>query len=132
MKPSSADAATTAGLARYPSPPNPMRFCQLRLNDVIARWPGVERIRSLTETRTTPRLANLAADRSEDFGDRFAAEPRIRRFDLTADATGARKDRELTLDSCRALLARRTQHQRSLQQIVVAAVGARADQRLVE
>src|SRR5206468_4110364 len=39
MYPSSADEATTAGLARYPSPPTPIRFCQLRLNDVIARCP---------------------------------------------------------------------------------------------
>src|SRR6202008_165213 len=39
MKPRSAEAATTAGLAREPSPPYPMRFCQFRLNDVIAHCP---------------------------------------------------------------------------------------------
>jgi hypothetical protein len=40
MYPASAEAATTAGEARYPSPPTPIRFCQFRLNDVIARCPG--------------------------------------------------------------------------------------------
>src|SRR2546423_3735814 len=39
MYPSSADDATTAGLARYPRPPTPMRLVQLRLNEVIALSP---------------------------------------------------------------------------------------------
>src|SRR5262249_27690929 len=41
MSPTSADDTTTAGLARYPSPPRPMRLVQLRLNDVMARSPFV-------------------------------------------------------------------------------------------
>src|ERR1700741_185921 len=35
--------------------------------------PGGERVRPLPEARPTPRLADLAADRSEHFRDRFAA-----------------------------------------------------------
>ena len=109
-----------------------MRFCQLRLNDVIARWPCRERVRALAEARPAPRLPDPAADRAEDLGDRFAAEPRIGPLDLAPDAAGSRKDRELAFDPRRAERPRGAQHERGLQQIVVAAVGAGANHRLVE
>src|ERR1051325_5719848 len=48
--------------------------------------PFLERVRSLTETRSTPRLADLTADRSKHLGDRFAVEPRVGPLDLTRDA----------------------------------------------
>ena len=77
-------------------PTPPIRFCQLRLNDVIARWPGCERVGSLPETRPAPRLADLAADRSEHVGDRFAAKPRIGTLDLAGHATQTREHDEWT------------------------------------
>ena len=83
-----------------------MRFCQLRLNDVMARWPGAERVRALAEAGTAPRLPDLAADRAEHLGDRLAAEPRIRPLDLPADAAGSREDRELAFDLLDALRSR--------------------------
>ena len=110
-----------------------MRFCQLRLNEVIARWPGLQRIRPLAEAGAAPGLTDLAARRPEHLGDRFAAEPRIGPLDLPR-----RRRREPgNTTSGRSRLrhagaARVMQHQRRLKQIVVAAVGARADQRLVE
>src|ERR1035437_1823320 len=45
-----------------------------------------ERVRPLPEARPAPRLANHAADRSEDVGDRLARQPRIRHRDLAAEA----------------------------------------------
>src|SRR5262245_52482676 len=45
-----------------------------------------ERVRPLAETRATPRLPNLPADRPQHPGDRFAAEPRVRLLDAAADA----------------------------------------------
>ena len=94
--------------------------------------PRSERVRPLPETGTTPGLADLAAERTEYPGNRFAAEPWIRLLDLTSDSAGARKYRKLALNPFDAALARGAHHQRRLQQVVVAAVGARADQGLVE
>ena len=62
MWPISADDATTAGLARYPCPPRPIRFCQFRLNEVIARCPPRQRVRPLSETGSAPRVAYLGAN----------------------------------------------------------------------
>src|SRR5215510_10866895 len=91
-----------------------------------------ERVRSLTEARSAPRLANRAADRAEDIGDRVAVEARVGPLDLPADAARAREDDELSGRPARTVLLRRANHERGGQQIVVAAVGARADHRLVE
>src|SRR5688572_2616780 len=51
-----------------------------------------QRVGALAETGTTPRLADLAAGRAEDFCDRLTAEPRIRLLDLAADAARPRKN----------------------------------------
>src|SRR5262245_11269242 len=55
---------------------------------------GVQRVGTLTEARTAPRLANLAARGSKHVRDRFAAEPRIGTFDLPRDAARSREDHE--------------------------------------
>src|SRR4030095_10072278 len=54
-----------------------------------------ERVRTLSEAGTAPRLANRAAARTKDVGDRLAIETRIGPLDLTADAARAREDHEL-------------------------------------
>src|SRR5262249_34687220 len=77
-------------------------------------------------------LSDLSSDGAEDSGDRFAGEARIRVLDLPANAARAREDREVLRGPQEALLARGVQNERRLQEIVIAAVGARADQRLVE
>src|SRR6185295_2305446 len=79
-----------------------------------------ERVWTLTEAGAAPRLTNLAANRSEDVGNRFAVEPRIRTLDLRADASRAGKDHERLLGTCRALLPGRAHDQRRRQQIVLA------------
>src|SRR2546427_1754357 len=94
--------------------------------------PFAKRVRSLAETRPAPRLANLAADRSKHLRDRLAAETRIGALDLSSDTARPGKDDELLGNMRRAPFARRADHQRRREQIVVAAVGARSDQRLVE
>ena len=109
-----------------------MRFCQLRLNDVIARWPFDERVGALAEARTAPRAANLAADRAKHVGDRLAVQPRIGLFDLLLDAARSGKHDELARGLRQPRRARGDEHERGREQIVVAAVGARADHRLVE
>src|SRR5207247_5547746 len=91
-----------------------------------------KRVRPLAETRAAPRLANLAADRSKHLRDRLAAETRIGAFDLPSDTARPGKGDELLRGLRRALLARRPDHERRRQQIVIAAVGARSDQRLAE
>src|SRR5262245_50798462 len=91
-----------------------------------------ERIGTLTEAGPAPRLTNLAAGRSKDVGNRFAAEARIGTLDLRADAARAGKDHERLLGTCRALFPRRADHQRCREQVVVAAIGARPDHGLVE
>src|SRR5262249_20675991 len=93
---------------------------------------GCERVFALTEARSAPRLSNRRAGGSEDLGDGLAVEPLIRPLDLTPDAAGSRKDFELALRGAGAVRAGRADHERGLQQVVVAAVGARSDQRLVE
>src|SRR5512142_556637 len=71
MYPRRADEATTAGDARYPRPPTPMRLAQLRLNDEIAVSPFVSasgpcpkhgphhdsRMTAPTERNTSPMLS---------------------------------------------------------------------------
>src|SRR5262249_14577960 len=93
---------------------------------------GVQRVRALTETRSAPRLADLSADRAEHVGNRLAVETRIRPLDLLRHAAGPREDDELLRRLRRALAPRGADHERCAQQIVVAAVGARSDQCLVE
>src|SRR5579871_3329583 len=94
--------------------------------------PFLERVRALTETRSAPRLTNLAADRAEHVRDRLAVEPLIGPLDLLRDAARSREDDERLRRLLRAALARRADDERRGEQIVVAAVGARADHRLVE
>src|SRR5215471_14379400 len=94
--------------------------------------PGRERVGPLAEAGAAPRLADVAADRAEDLRNRLAAQPRVGLLDLAADAARSREDLELAIDLLRARRARRAQDERRLQQIVVAAVGARSDHRLVE
>src|SRR5438067_9763577 len=93
---------------------------------------GMERVGPLAEAGAAPRLPDLAADRSEHVGDRFAVEAGVRALDLPRHAARARKDHELFRGLRRAFPARLADDERRRQQIVVAAVGARSDQRLVE
>src|SRR5262245_59992152 len=51
--------------------------------------PFHQRVRPLPEAGTAPRLANRAADRPEDVGDRAAVEARVAPLDLPADAARA-------------------------------------------
>src|SRR5437899_1263763 len=87
----------------------------------------VERIRSLAEARPAPRLPNLAADRSEHRRDRLAAEPRVRLLDLATDAARSGKDDKFLRRTPRSVISRRTDDQRGREEIVIAAVRARAD-----
>src|SRR4029079_7425397 len=102
----------------------------------VERVPGAltlcRRASPLAEAWAAPRLPDLPAHRTEHLGDRLAAQPRVGLLDLAAGAPRSRKDPDLAIDLLHALPARRAQHQRRLQQIVVAAVGARSDHRLVE
>src|SRR5436190_6820403 len=82
-----------------------------------------KRVGSLTETGTAPRGADLAADRPEHCGNRFAAEPLVRPLDLLPHPSRSRKDDEGARRLPYALLAGMVNHERGLQQIVVAAVG---------
>src|SRR6185295_5757563 len=91
-----------------------------------------ERVRSLSEARPAPRLANRAAHRSKDVGNRLTVEARVGPLDLTSDAARARKDHELLRRVIRAALLRRADDERRREQVVVAAVGAGPDHRLVE
>src|SRR5262245_57967913 len=93
---------------------------------------GVQRVGTLTETGTAPRLANLAARGSKHVRDRFAPEPRIRAFDLPRHAARSRENHERFHRPGRALAARAADYEGSGEQIVVAAVGAGTDHRLVE
>src|SRR5262249_51837798 len=93
---------------------------------------GVQRVGTLAEAWPAPRLPDLAADRTEHARDRLAAEPRIRTLDLLRGAARSREDHDLLRRLRRAPTAGGADHQRGGQQIVVAAIGARSDQRLVE
>src|SRR5262249_55085068 len=53
-----------------------------------------ERVGTLAEAGSAPGLADLAADRTEDLGDRLAREARIGRLDALLDAARAGEDRE--------------------------------------
>src|SRR5207249_2517549 len=90
-----------------------------------------ERIRTLTEARPAPRLADLPSHRLEHLGDALAAEARIRHLDLPPHAARPREDHELAHRAHVAALASGTDHRRRREQVVVAAIGARTDQRLV-
>src|SRR5205823_155597 len=81
----------------------------------------LKRVGTLTETRTAPRLSDLAANGSEHIRDRFAAQPRIRPLDLSADAAGPGEDHEILGCMRRALPPRRANDERSREQVVVAA-----------
>src|SRR5207237_7900273 len=93
---------------------------------------GVERVGPLAEAGAAPRLPDLAAHRPKDIGDRFAVEARIGPLDLLRYAAGSGKDHEFLRGLRGALLPRGTDDERGGEQIVVAAVGARSDHRLVE
>src|SRR6185503_9638530 len=92
----------------------------------------VQSVRSLAEAGAAPRLPDLAADRAEHLRDRFAGEPRVGPLDLPADASGAGEDDELGRGLRHALRSRGPYDERRRQEVVVAAVGAGADHRLVE
>src|SRR5215472_9723279 len=72
----------------------------------------LERVRSLTETRSTPRLTDLAADRTEHVGNRLAIQPLIRALDLLRDAARSRKDHEGARGLVGASLPCRANHER--------------------
>jgi hypothetical protein len=54
-----------------------MRFCQLRLNEVMARCPGSSASGPWPKQGPHHDCADLPADPAEDVGDRLAAQPRI-------------------------------------------------------
>ena len=91
-----------------------------------------ERIGPLAEAGTAPRLANLTADRPEHAGNRFALETRIGPFDPMCDAARTGKHDERPGSPADSRPPGMEDHERRLQQVVVAAVGAGADHRLVE
>ena len=65
-------------------------------------------------------------------GDRLAVQACVRTLDLPADAAGSRKHHELLHRTPGTLFHRPADHQRRGEQIVVAPVRARSDERLVE
>ena len=71
-----------------------------------------------------PDPADLASRPAQHVGDRLAVEPRIDLLDPEFHAAGSREDHELLFGLFMPLGPRRAQHERCLQQIVVAAVGA--------
>src|SRR5437763_14064298 len=70
---------------------------------------------TLAEARTAPRLANLAANRAKDTGDRLTVEPPIGALDLSCDAASPWKDHERRRSSVGAALARSTDDERRRQ-----------------
>src|SRR5437764_2795043 len=60
--------------------------CALPLDELVG---------TLAEARTAPRLSHLAANRLKHFGNRLAAETRIRAPDLESHAARSGKDHEL-------------------------------------
>src|SRR4051812_4521354 len=94
--------------------------------------PLFERIRPLSKTGTAPRLSDLPTDRAEHFRNRFSAQAGIGAFDLETDAAGPGEHDELSGGLRGSLCARGANDERRREQVVVAAVRARADHRLVE
>src|SRR5262249_54093670 len=92
----------------------------------------IERVLTLTETRSAPRLANHGSSGAERVRDRLAAKTLIGPLDLAANAAGSRKHLELARGLGDTAGRARANDERGLQQVVVAAVRARSDQRLVE
>src|SRR6202011_5877502 len=92
----------------------------------------LERVGPLAEARATPGLADLRADRPQHRGDRFAAQPRLRVLDVALHTAGAGEDHELFWRFFEATLAAGADHQCRLEQVVIAAVGAGADEGLIE
>ena len=111
-----------------------MRFCQLRLKVVIARCPPARASGPWPKHGPHHDCADLRRRRR---GTRRRSTRRSSRGSgrsiCALHAARSREDHELASAPCvSALRARRPQHQRRRQQVVVAAVGARADHRLVE
>src|SRR5919204_1549132 len=94
--------------------------------------PLSERIGTLSEARPAPGLANLSARRPKYMCDRVAAEPRVGPLDLARDAAGPGKNHELLHGMRDAAIAGGADHERRAQEVVVAAIRTRTDERLVE
>src|SRR5439155_5058450 len=94
-----------AGEIPFPAQTHPVLPVAIERRD--RALPFLQRVRPLAETGPAPRLADLAADRSKDIGDRLACQPRIRTLDLPADAARAREDHEVGRRARRAMLPRR-------------------------
>src|SRR5581483_9302825 len=92
----------------------------------------LERVRALSEAGAAPRLANLTADGPEHIRNRLPAQPCVGPLDFFRHAAGPRKDHEFSGRVVGALTTGGTDDERRGQQIVVAAVRTRSDQRLVE
>src|SRR5439155_8837693 len=92
----------------------------------------LERVRALAETRAAPRRADLRADGAEHVGDRLTIEARLRMFDVALDPARPRKHHERPGRFLEASLAPRADHEVRLEQDVVSAIRAGADEGLVE
>src|SRR6266545_5434238 len=92
----------------------------------------LERIRPLPKTGPAPGAPDFPADGTKDIGDRLTLKTFVRLLDLALDAARSREDDELLHGFLDSSLTRRAQHQSGREEVVVAAVRARPDQRLVK
>src|SRR5262249_50758035 len=95
-------------------------------------FPFLQRVRTLSETGAAPGLPDQAADGAEDLRDRLTSQSGVRVLDLVFDSARAGEDGERFRGLAEPLLPRGADDESRGKEIVVAAVGAGADQRLVE
>jgi len=91
-----------------------------------------QRVIALPEARAAPAHPDLAADGPQHIGDRFAPEPRVRALDRVLHRARAGEDDEVRRGLRVSRVARVADDECRLEEIVVAAVRARADVRLIE
>src|SRR2546427_944047 len=91
-----------------------------------------ERVRSLPEAGAAPRSADLGAGVAQHLRDARAAQARVGPLDVALHRARAREDDELLRRPLRAFVARRLEDERGLEEVLVPAVRARADECLVE